>query len=181
MVATDFRAQSVYTKRYKFRGNVNLRFENLITSQKGFADYSSNSIFNLQISHSQDPKASPNSRFAASVNIGSSKYFRNSANQQNLALTQNNNLSSSITYSKTFPAYPSVNLNLSATHNQNTNTEEINLTLPTAQVNMERIFPFAKREGIKKGLIQNINLQYTSRFENRIRTTDSLFLTSKYV
>jgi len=174
-----FRAQSVYTKRYKFRGNVNLRFENLITSQKGFADYSRNSIFNLQISHSQDPKASPNSRFAASVNIGSSKYFRNSANQQNLALTQNNNLSSSITYSKTFPAYPSVNLNLSATHNQNTNTEEINLTLPTAQVNMERIFPFAKREGIKKGLIQNVNLQYTSRFENRIRTTDSLFLTSK--
>lgn len=174
-----FRAQSVYTKRYKFRGNVNLRFENLITSQKGFSDYSRNSIFNLQISHSQDPKASPDSRFAASVNIGSSKYFRNSANQQNLALTQNNNLSSSITYSKTFPAYPSINLNLSATHNQNTNTEEINLTLPTAQLNMERIFPFAKREGIKKGLFQNINLQYTSRFENRIRTTDSLFLTSK--
>ena len=174
-----FRAQSVYTKRYNYRGNVNLRFENLINSQKGFADYSRNSIFNLQISHTQDPKASPNSRFAASVNLGSSKYFRNSANQQNLALTQNNNLSSSVTYSKTFPAYPSVNLNLSATHNQNTNTEEINLTLPTAQVNMERIFPFAKREGIKKGLIQNINLQYTSRFENRIRTTDSLFLTAR--
>lgn len=174
-----FRAQSVYTKRYRFKGNVNLRYENLITSQKGFEDYSRSSIFNLQISHSQDAKANPNSRFSASVNIGSSTYFRNSANQQNLALTQNNNLSSSVSYTKTFPAYPSVNVNLSATHNQNTNTQEINLTLPTAQVNMERIFPFASRTGMKKGMIQNINFQYSSRFENRIRTTDSLFLTSR--
>jgi len=174
-----FKVQSVYTKRYRFRGNVNLRYENLITSQKGFEDYSRSSIFNLQISHSQDAKANPNSRFSASVNIGSSSYFRSSANQQNLALTQNNNLSSSISYTKTFPAYPSVNVNLSATHNQNTNTEEINLTLPTAQVNMERIFPFAPRNGMKKGILQNINFQYSSRFENRVKTTDSLFLTSR--
>ena len=44
---------------------------------------------------------------------------------------------------------------------------------------MERIFPFASRTGMKKGIIQNINFQYSSRFENRIRTTDSLFLTSR--
>ena len=54
------RFQSVYTKRYKFRGNVNFRYENLITSQKGFSDYSRTTIYNLQISHSQDSKASPN-------------------------------------------------------------------------------------------------------------------------
>ncbi|MEK9583563.1 MAG: putative LPS assembly protein LptD, partial [Flavobacteriaceae bacterium] len=61
-----FKMQSVYTKRYRFRGNINLRYENLITSQKGFEDYSRSSIFNLQISHSQDAKANPNSRFSAS-------------------------------------------------------------------------------------------------------------------
>ena len=174
-----FRTQSVYTKRYRFRGNVNFRFENLITSQKGFDDFSRTTIYNLQISHSQDPKANPNSRFSASVNLGSSNYYRNSANQVNLANTQNNNLSSSISYSKTFPSYPSVNINLSATHNQNTNTDQINLTLPTLQASMERVFPFAKREGIKKGIIQNINLQYNLRAENRISTTDSLFFTPR--
>lgn len=174
-----FRTQSIYTKRYRFRGNVNFRFENLITSQLGFDDFSRSTIYNLQITHTQDPKANPNSRFSASVNLGSSNYYRNSANQVNLANTQNNNLSSSISYSKTFPAYPSVNLNISATHNQNTNTEAINLTLPTLQASMERVFPFAKRDGIKKGLIQNINMQYNLRAENRIRTTDSLFLTSR--
>lgn len=170
-----FRAQSVYTKRYKYKGNINIRYENQINSQKGFDDYSRSSNYNIQISHSQDPKSNPNSRLSASVNLGSSEYYRNSLNQYNVPNTQNNNLSSSISYSKTFPEYPSVNMSLTATHNQNTNTQLINLTLPTVQASMERIFPFAKRDGIKKGVIQNINFQYTVRGENRIQTSDSLF------
>ena len=170
-----FRSQSVYNKRYKFNGSFNLRFENLVTSQKGFDDYSKTSIYNIQFSHSQASKANPTSRFSASVNLGSSSYFRNSLNRMNLPNTQNNNLSSSINYSKTFPEYPRVDLSLTASHNQNTNTQEINLTLPTLQASMERIYPFAKREGIKKGLLQNFNIQYSVRSENRITTTDSLF------
>ena len=174
-----FRGQSVYVKRYKFRGNVNFRFENQITSQKGFDDFSRGTIFNLQISHNQDAKANPNSRFSASVNIGSSQYFRNSLLQQNLPNTQINNLSSSISYAKTFPAYPSVNVSLTATHNQNTNTETVDLTLPTLQASMERIFPFAKRDGIKKGALQNINLQYDVNARNSIQTTTEEFGSSE--
>ncbi|WP_228027996.1 putative LPS assembly protein LptD [Costertonia aggregata] len=172
------RTQSVYMKRYKYRGNVNFRYENLITSQKGFDDYTRSTIYNIQISHSQDPKNNPNSRFSASVNLGSSTYFQNSLNRINAANRQNNNLSSSISYSKTFTGYPSVNLNVTATHNQNTNTEVINMTLPTLQGSVERIFPFAKRDGIKKGILQNVNFQYNVRAENRIQTTDSLFFKS---
>ena len=173
------RTQSVYAKRYRFRGNVNFRYENLVTSQKGFDDYSRSTIFNLQVSHNQDAKANPNSRFSASVNIGSSQYFRNSLIQQNLPNTQINNLSSSISYSKTFPAYPSVNVSLTATHNQNTNTDVVDLTLPTLQASMERIFPFAKREGIKKGALQNINLQYNLNGRYGVRTTTEEFLTAE--
>jgi lipopolysaccharide assembly outer membrane protein LptD (OstA) len=174
-----FRGQSVYTKRYRYRGNVNFRYENQIVSQKGFDDYSRGTIYNIQISHSQDPKANPNSRLSASVNLGSSQYFRNSLLQQNLALTQTNNLSSSISYSKTFPAYPSVNMSLTATHNQNTNTNVVDVTLPTLQASMERVFPFAKKEGIKKGAIQNVNFQYDLNGRNSIRTNDEDFLTAK--
>jgi lipopolysaccharide assembly outer membrane protein LptD (OstA) len=173
------RGESQYIKRYKFRGNVNVRYENIINSQKGFDDYSRSTNYNIQWSHSQDTKASPNSMFSASVNFGSSQYFRNSLNQFNVPNTQNNNLSSSISYSKTFPEYPLVNMSLTATHNQNTNTEAVNLTLPTLTTSVERIYPFAKRDGIKKGIIQNINFQYNLRAENRIATTDSLFFTSK--
>ncbi|WP_420917756.1 putative LPS assembly protein LptD [Robiginitalea aestuariiviva] len=174
-----FRAQSVYAKRYRFRGNVNFRYENLVTSQKGFSDYTRTTIYNIQVSHSQDAKANPNSRFSASVNLGSSQYYRNSLIQQNLPNTQVNNLSSSISYSKTFPAYPSVNLSLTATHNQNTNTDVVDVTLPTLQASMERIFPFAKRDGIKKGALQNINFQYDLNARNSIRTNSTDFLTGK--
>ncbi len=174
-----FRAQSVYSKRYKFRGNINFRFENQVTSQKGFDDYSRGTIYNIQITHSQDAKANPNSRISASVNLGSSQYYRNSLLQQNLPNTQVNNLSSSISYSRTFPAYPSVNLSLTATHNQNTNTDVVDITLPTLQASMERVFPFAKREGIKKGALQNINFQYDLNARNSIRTNDEDFLTGR--
>lgn len=173
------RTQSIYTKRYKYRGNVNFRYENLVSSQKGFSDYSRTTIYNIQISHSQDPKNNPNSRLQASVNLGSSSYYRNSLLQQNLPNTQVNNLSSSISYSKTFPAYPSVNASITATHNQNTNTGAVDLTLPTLQASMERIFPFAPREGIKKGIIQNVNFQYNLNARNSIRTTEEDFLTSR--
>lgn len=181
-----FRGQSVYAKRYRYRGNVNFRFENLVNSQKGFSDFSRSSNWNLQISHSQDQKASPNSRFSASVNLGSSQYYQNSLNQVNTANRLNNTLSSSLSYSKTFPAYPSVNMSLTATHSQLTSEtatadgrDNITMTLPTFQASMERIFPFAKRDGIKKGVIQNINMQYNVNARNTLTTNDEDFLKSE--
>ena len=169
------RMQSAYAARYKFRGNLSFRYENLITSERGFPDYAKSSIYNIRWSHSQDAKANPNSRFSASVNLGSSRYYQQSINQLNASNFLNNTLSSSISYSKTFQGEPQVNLNLTATHSQNTQTETINMTLPTFQGSVSRVFPFAPKVGAKKGLIQNINLQYNVRGENRIQTTDSLF------
>ena len=170
-----FRVENTYLYRYKFRGNLSFRFENLIQSERGFPDYSKSSIYNLRWSHSQDSKSNPNSRFSASVNLGSSKYYQQSINQMNAANFLNNSLSSSISYSKTFPGEPQVNMSLSATHSQNTNTQTINMTLPTLQTSVSRIYPFAPKVRTKKGIIQNINFQYNLRGENRILTTDSLF------
>ena len=170
-----FRVENTYIYRYKFRGNLSFRFENLIQSERGFPDYSKSSIYNLRWSHSQDTKSNPNSRFSASVNLGSSKYYQQSVNQMNAANFLNNSLSSSVSYSKTFPGEPQVNMSLSATHSQNTNTQTINMTLPTFQGSVSRIYPFAPKVGTKKGIIQNVNFQYNVRGENRILTTDSLF------
>ncbi|GAA4934741.1 putative LPS assembly protein LptD [Algibacter agarivorans] len=169
------RLESTYSKRYRFRGNVGFRYENLITSERGFPDYARSTIYNLRWSHSQDSKASPSSRFSASVNLGSSTYYRSSVNQINSGAFLNNTLSSSVSYSKTFQGEPQVNYSVTATHSQNTNTETINMTLPTFQGSVGRMYPFASKTGSKKGIIQNINLQYNIRGENRIQTTDSLF------
>ncbi|OUR91833.1 organic solvent tolerance protein OstA [Flavobacteriales bacterium 34_180_T64] len=169
------RLQSSYAMRYKFRGNLSFRYENLINGERGFPGYAVSSIYNIRWSHSQDAKANPNSRFSASVNLGSSKYYQQSSNQLNQSNFLNNTLSSSVSYSKTFQGEPQVNFGLTATHSQNTNTEQINMTLPTFQGSVGRIFPLAPKVGSKKGIIQNINLQYSVRAENRIQTNDSLF------
>ncbi len=169
------RGESAYAKRYKYRGNINIRFENLITSERGFPDYSKSNIYNIQWSHSKDQKSNPNSRFSASVNLGSSTYFQQSINQINNNSRLNNTLSSSVSYSKTFNSIPQVNMSLSATHSQNTQTKTINMTLPSLQVSVDRIFPFAPKDGAKKGFFKNINLQYSLKADNRIATTDEFF------
>ncbi|MBT8375463.1 MAG: LPS-assembly protein LptD, partial [Bacteroidia bacterium] len=173
------RLESNYALRYRFRGNLSFRYENLLNSERGFPDFSQNTIYNIRWSHSQDTKANPNSRFSASVNLGSSQYYQQSINQLNQSNFLNNTLASSVSYSKTFQGEPQVNLNLTATHSQNTNAEQINLTLPTLQASVSRIFPFAPKTGSKKGIIQNINFQYNTRGEYRINTTDSLFFKSE--
>ena len=170
------RVESNYKVRYKYNGSFRFLYENQLQSERGFSDFAQTSRYNINWQHSQDAKSNPNSRFSASVNLGSSQFFRQSFNQVNQSATLVNNLSSSISYSKTFPGEPQVNINASATHNQNTNTNVVNLTLPTLQASVSRVFPFAPKEGTKKGALQNINLQYNLRGENRITTTDEDFL-----
>ncbi|MED5364377.1 MAG: putative LPS assembly protein LptD [Bacteroidota bacterium] len=167
-----FRLENNYNKRYKFRGNFSFRYENLINSERGLPGYNKSTIFNLRWSHSKDSKSNPNSRFSSSVNLGTSSYFRESLNQINTTNFLNNTLSSSISYSRTFPKYPSVNLSLSATHSQNTRTKSVNMTLPSLTASMERIYPFVKRNAVKKGIFQNINFQYSMRGDNRINSDD---------
>ncbi|MFL2598099.1 MAG: putative LPS assembly protein LptD [Flavobacteriaceae bacterium] len=167
-----FRGDSKYRVRYKYNGSFSFRYENLIDEERGLPDYSKSTVFNVRWNHSKDAKSSPNSTFSASVNFGSSDYYRQSVNQLNSSNFLNNNLSSSISYSKSFPEYPRVNVSLTTAMSQNSKSKAVNLTLPTFQASMERIFPFAPKVGAKKGFFQNINFQYTGRAENRIITTE---------
>jgi lipopolysaccharide assembly outer membrane protein LptD (OstA) len=169
------RAETNYAKIYKYRGNFNFRFENQINGDRGLPGYSKSNLYNLQWSHSPDAKASPNSRFSVSINLGSQKYFQNSLNQLNNAARLNNTLSSSISYSKTFNWIPQVNMSLSATHSQNTSTGTINMTLPNFQANVDRVYPFVRKDGLKKGFFKNINFNYNVIARNEITTVDSLF------
>ncbi|WP_299254091.1 putative LPS assembly protein LptD [uncultured Aquimarina sp.] len=171
--------ESAYAVRYKYRGNVRFRFENNLTSERGFPDFSRTTTYNIQWTHNQDAKANPNSRFSASVNFGSSDFFQQSTNQLNTGNFLNNQLSSSVSYAKTFQGDPQVNVNLAATHRSNTQTGIVNLSLPNVNASVSRIFPFAPKVGVKKGIIQNINTQYNFRGENNIETTDEELFTAE--
>lgn len=172
------RISSNYTKRYKFSGSFSFNYENNISGIRGFANYSKANNFNIRWSHSQDSKASPNSRFSASVNLGSSRFFRESLNQFNVAQTQNNTFNSSINYSKTFVGTP-FNMAVTASHQQNTNTKKITMTLPSLTLNMNRVYPFAGKNGIKKNPIQKLGFNYNMQGQYLINTTDTEFFTSK--
>ncbi len=174
-----YNISSDYKVNYKFSGQISYRSENLITSERGLPDYSKSKIYNLRWSHSQDTKSNPNSRFSASVNLGSSTYYTQSNNQFNTANTLTNTLSSSISYNKSFPGALGANLSATATHSQNTNTQQINMSLPNIQGSINRIYPFEPKVGSKKGIIENINFQYSFTGENRITTTDEFFFKSE--
>lgn len=169
------RFESSYAMRYRYRGRASLRYEKMIDSERGFPDYGERTIYNIRWNHSQDTKANPTSQFSASVNLGSSDYYQESTNQNNAGNRLTNTLSSSVSYSKTFEWEPQVNVSLTATHSQNTNSQQITMTLPTLQASVDRIYPFEPKVGSKQGAIENINFQYNLRGENRFNTTDSLF------
>ena len=167
---------SQYKKNYKYSGNFSVRYENLINGERGLPGYGKSTVYNIRWSHSKDSKASPNSSFSASVNFGSSDYFRQSVNQLNTANFLNNNLSSSISYSKSFPGSAGVRLSMTANMSQNTQSKEVNLTLPTLTLNTARFYPFERKGKSKKGILQNINIQYSSKLENRAIFADDLLL-----
>ncbi len=163
-----------YKYRYKFSGKFGLRFENLINGQRGLTGYTKTKNFHVNWNHSQDTKSSPNSRFSASVNFGSSKFFKESLNELSNTKFLKNTLSSSISYYKKFADTP-FNMNIAITHSQNTNTEDINMSLPNLTIGMDRLYPFAPKNGAKKNAIQNIGFNYSLALQNRITTTDAEF------
>ncbi len=172
------RTESSYSLRYRFTGNFSFRYESLVNSERGFPDYSKSKNFFVRWSHSQSTQANPSARFSASVNFGSSTFFRNSINESSSPNYITNTFSSSISYFKKFEGTP-FNMNASLTHTQNTNTERIDMNLPSFNLNMDRIYPFAPKFGIKKNPIQNLGVTYTMSAQNRVSTTDADFGTSE--
>lgn len=172
-------ANSAYRLRYKYSGGFRIRYQNLINGISGFSNFSKTSSYNISWNHRQDPKSNPNSNLSARVNISSSSlFFRQSLNQIDQSQNFTNSFNSSISYYKKFVGTP-FNMNVTATHSQNSNNQSINMTLPSLQVNMDRISPFAGKGGVKKNPLQRLGVNYNLRGEYRINTTEDDFLTAK--
>jgi len=166
---------SQYKKRYGYNGRVRFRTEKIILGEPGMPDYVRRKVWNLAWRHVKDPKSNPRYNFSANVNLGSSKYYRTSFNQQNIPRVLNNTFNSSVSFSKRFHSLP-LNMSISATHNQNVNTEKIRMNLPELYAKLDRIYPFAPKSGAKRNMLHRLNFDYTLRAANRLETTDAEFL-----
>ena len=132
-----------YNKRYRYRGAFNFSLQHTKLNFKGDPDYALTKTFNVSWNHSIDPKSARGTNFSANVNAGSTKYNQYVVN--NPFRNFNNQLSSSIAYSKTWKGKP-YNLTLSANHNQNNNTHLINLMLPDAGFTVATLYPFENKD-----------------------------------
>jgi hypothetical protein len=160
-----------YRKRYKYNGYLNGNYAINILGEEGTADYERNRDFSLRWIHSQDPKARPNSRFSANVNIVSSQYNKFNPVSSNAYLS--NTFQSSVNYSTSFSG--KYFLNTSLNHSQNTITKEVNMTLPSISFNVNQFYPFRKKITLGKlKWYDNISLKYNMVADNRINTYDSL-------
>ena len=168
-----------YKKRYRYSGNLNLSYGNMVNSEKGFSDYSVKKDFFIRWNHTQDPKANPSVQFSANVNAGSSTYHRNNSFNSNEYLS--NTFQSSVNLSKRWEGTPfSMSANLR--HNQNTQTKIINLSLPDISFNMNRVFPLKNLGKKNKNYwFHKIGLSYSTNIKNDISIADSLLFTNKSI
>lgn len=132
-----------YYRRYRYTGNFNIDIQRLKIGFKGDPDFSLNKSFKVRWTHSMDSKARPGVTFSASVDAGSTSFDRNTPN--NPVRNFNNILTSSINYAKVWKDKP-FNLSLQANHTQNSNTKLVSITLPSANFNLNTIYPLRRRE-----------------------------------
>ncbi len=170
-------AATTYRLRYRFSGSFGFSYANNVTSYKGLPDYGSSTNYRLTWSHSQDAKASPGSRFSASVNMSSSGYDKE--NSYEVADHVTTTRQSSISYSRNWAGTPFA-FSTSLNQSQNVENKTLQLNLPKANFTVSRIYPFKPRKPvIKKRWYHDIQSQYTASIENKIDTYDSLLFTSQ--
>lgn len=136
---------STYRKRYRYNGGFNLSLAYTKLNFKGDPDYTASKNFLITWNHSVDPRSRPGTSFSANVNAGTSKYNQYLVNRPNQNFQ--NQLSSSIAYSKTWTGKP-YNLTLSANHNQNTNQRLVNVILPDAGFTVNTLYPFQRETSV---------------------------------
>ena len=170
-----------YNKRYKFSGNIQADYQVTKTGDKNMPDYSVSKDFKIIWSHRQDPKSSPNSTFAASVNFSTSSYERSNINNlYNSQLLTQNTKTSSISYSRSFP---DIGLTLSGTTNiaQTMRDSSIAVTLPDLNISLSKLYPFKrKRAAGAERWYEKISVGYTGRLTNSIKTKDTELFNSGF-
>lgn len=162
-----------YRKRYKYSGSLNFGLQHTKRNFKGDPDFYSNNSYTLYWSHAADTRARPGTSFSASVNASSTTYNENVANNANLNFQ--NQLGSSITYSKTWVDKP-YNLTVSANHSQNNRTRVVNLSLPDIGFTVSTLYPFQKKESVgSKKWYEQLGIAYNGSFRNQISFYDTAF------
>jgi hypothetical protein len=138
--------------------------------------YSVSKDLRITWSHTQDPKANMYRTLSASVNCSTSRNNHHDLNRLYSRQAANNTKSSSVNITQRFPDSP---WSLSATLNINQVSRDstIAATLPNISINMSRIYPFKRKDGVgEEKWYEKISMSYSGEFRNSITTKEDKFL-----
>ena len=170
---------SKYILRYKYMGNFNLSLQKTRILNKNTAvatEYTGGSTFMINWTHSMDQRALPGTNFSANVNFGSTKYNKSLLN--NPFQNYQNQISSSISYSKSWDNKYNLSVNLN--HNQNNNLGLVNMSLPNINFNAITVYPFQKKDQIGSGKwYEKLGIGYNGNIQNQFSFYDSAFNINK--
>jgi lipopolysaccharide assembly outer membrane protein LptD (OstA) len=168
-------AVSDYSTIYKYRGLFSLSYAYNKTGE----DYEPGGGVKKDIMvnwrHQSDSRSVPGQSFNASVQAGTSSYYSNNSYDPNQILQ--NQYQSNISYSKNWIGTP-FGLTISALHNQNTLTKQVNVTLPDINFHITQINPFQRRDAIGSHWYDKITMSYNVEALNKAMFYDTAFALS---
>lgn len=163
---------SRYMVKYKFSGNLAVNYSVDQTGEKGSSDFFQSKNFGVKWSHSQDSKAHPGTSFSASVNFSSPSNSRYNSHSVSEALQ--NQISSSISYSKNWNG--KFNLSVNALHSQNSRDSSYSFTLPNVTFSVSTFYPFKIKNRVgKERFYEKFSLGYNTSIQNKINFKASEF------
>lgn len=163
---------SRYMVKYKFTGNLAVNYSVDQTGEKGSTDFFQSKNFGVRWSHSQDSKAHPGTSFSASVNFSSPSNSRYNSHSVSEALQ--NQISSSISYSKNWNG--KFNLSVNALHSQNSRDSSYTFTLPNITFSVSTFYPFKIKNRVgKERFYEKFALGYNTYIQNKINFKASEF------
>ncbi len=161
-----------YKKRYRYNGSVNISY-----ADNKFEDFSDGSIqssrsFGIRLTHNQDAKAHPYRTIGGSINFSSNGFNNRNYSDPRNVLT--NRYTSNFRFKHSMPNTP-FNFSMGLSHEQNTQTNAVRITLPEVDLRMNTIYPFRRKNKVttQEKWYELISLQYTSRAANYIETVDT--------
>lgn len=163
---------SRYMVKYKFTGNLAVNYSVDQTGEKGSTDFFQSKNFGVRWSHSQDSKAHPGTSFSVSVNFSSPSNSRYNSHSVSEALQ--NQISSSISYSKNWNG--KFNLSVNALHSQNSRDSSYTFTLPNITFSVSTFYPFKIKNRVgKERFYEKFALGYNTSIQNKINFKASEF------
>jgi lipopolysaccharide assembly outer membrane protein LptD (OstA) len=167
---------SNYNNMYHYRGAFSLSYALNKTGEDFEPNASTTKDFMVNWRHSSDAKSVPGQSFNASVQAGTSSFYSNNSLDPNLIL--NNQYQSNISYSKNWQNRP-FGLTISALHQQNTRTKQIDVTLPSMNFYVNQFNPFQNKNAVGNHWYDKITASYSMDLQNKTTLYDSTFDLSK--